>query len=75
MSYKPMVLVQHEWAGNSLRFATREEAEIYATDLQRRWTLCVDHRVDDSDDPVNYKWDAVKGLVALPPEEITPNKV
>ena len=41
-------------ASNSLRFATREEAEAYGADLWRRWLAVVDRRVVTSDDPVNY---------------------
>ena len=54
MSYRPMVYVQGEWAGNGLRFATREEAETSAYLLAQRWTLVDDWRADESDDPVNY---------------------
>ena len=60
MSYRPMVYVQGEWAGNRLRFATEEEARAAAHDLWCRWTLCTDWRADESDDEVNYAWD--KGL-------------
>ncbi len=54
MSYRPMVYVHREWAGNGLRFATQEEAERSAADLAARWFLVEDFRVDESDDPVNY---------------------
>ena len=54
MSYRPMVYVQGEWAGNGLRFATKEEAEQSAADLAARWFLVDDYRVDESSDPVNY---------------------
>lgn len=56
MSYRPMVKVSGEWAGNALRFATREEAEASALHLFQRWTLCQDYRADESDDPVNFVW-------------------
>lgn len=56
MSYRPMVYVQGEWAGNVKRFATREEAETSAYLLAQRWTLVDDWRADESDDPVNYVW-------------------
>lgn len=56
MSYRPMVYVQGEWAGNGLRFATKEEAETSAYLLAQRWTLVDDWRADESDDPVNYAW-------------------
>ena len=65
MSYRPMVNVQGEWAGNGIRFATREEAEASARDLYGRWTLCVDHRADESADPVNCEWDSTRGNVHL----------
>ena len=54
MSYRPMVYVHREWAGNGLRFATLEEAEQSAAALAARWFLVEDYRVDESDDPVNY---------------------
>jgi hypothetical protein len=55
-SFKPMVLVQGEWAGNALRFATEQEAQDNVRDLMGRWLLVSDTRVEPSDDPVNYKW-------------------
>ena len=66
MSYRPMVYVQGEWAGNGLRFATREEAEQSAADLAARWFLVDDYRVDDSSDPVNYA--IVDGRLVAPQE-------
>ncbi len=41
-----------KWCGNELRFATLEEAKLYALDLASRWTLVRDTRVVESDDPV-----------------------
>ena len=54
MSFKAEVIADSsgKWAGNALRFATREEAEIYVADLKRRWVLVTDTRVIESDDPV-----------------------
>jgi hypothetical protein len=57
MSYRPMVYVQGEWAGNGLRFATEEEARASACDLFSRWSLVSDYRADESDDEVNYAWE------------------
>jgi hypothetical protein len=57
MSYRPMVYVQGEWAGNGLRFATSDEALASAQNLMARWFLVDDIRVDMSDDDVNYVWD------------------
>jgi hypothetical protein len=55
-SYTPEVLVAREskFAGNALRFATREEAEAYAFELSLRWTAVRETRVVESDDAVNY---------------------
>ena len=63
-SWKPEVIADRSgtWCGNALRFATKPEAENYVADLAIRWTLVVDTRVVESDDPVNYKW-TEKGLV------------
>ena len=58
MSFKPEVMVAggNEWAGNALCFATREEAQANVEGLAQRWTLVVDFRVVESDDPVNYRF-------------------
>jgi hypothetical protein len=58
MSFKPEVIADSsgQWAGNALRFATREEAEANVKDLESRWFLVTDTRVVESDDPVNYRW-------------------
>ena len=40
------------WASNSLRFATRKEADAYALDLAMRWSGMGDWRVVECDDPV-----------------------
>lgn len=60
MSFKPEVQIcgLPKWAGNALRFATREEAEANVSDLMRRWLLVTDTRVVESDDPVNYRYEA-----------------
>lgn len=56
MSFAPEVIADSsgKWAGNGLRFATREEAEIWVKDLSWRWTLVRETRVVESGDPVNY---------------------
>lgn len=68
MSYRPMVFVQGEWAGNGLRFATSEEAEHAVADLAARWFLVEDFRVDESSDPVNYA--IVNGCLSRVAEEV-----
>jgi len=65
MSYRPMVLVGSEWAGNAVRFATEEEALASARDLMRRWTLVENYGAEHSDDPVNCAWDQARGNVHL----------
>lgn len=58
MSFKPEVIVDNsgKWAGNALRFATREEAEANVRNLANRWMLVCNTRVVESDEPVNYAW-------------------
>ena len=65
-SYAPEVIADStgKWCGNSLRFATREEAEANVRDLKMRWMLVRETRVIESDDRVNYAWVDGK-LVAL----------
>ena len=55
-SYKPEVQVvgDEKWYDNSLRFATKEEAEEYCKYLFQRWTQAKSHRVSESDDPPNF---------------------
>lgn len=65
MSYRPMVSTGGAFAGNALRFATREEAEASACDLYRRWTTCVAYSAEESDDPVNCEWNPTRGNVPL----------
>ena len=57
-SYKPEVIADStgKWCGNSLRFATREEAEQNVRDLAFRWTSVRETRVVESDEPVNYSY-------------------
>jgi hypothetical protein len=56
-SWKPEVLVSGKWAGNALRFATKEEAEESGNELLSRWFVPVDSRAVQSEDEVNYKFD------------------
>lgn len=55
-SWKPEVIADAsgKWAGNGLRFATREEAERWVANLAGRWTLVRDTRVVPSHDPVTW---------------------
>lgn len=67
MSFAPEVIADRsgKWSGNTLRFATQQEAEGYVKDLANRWMLVTQTRVVESTDPVNYQWADAK-LVALP---------
>lgn len=67
MSYKPEVQTEAggKFSGNALRFETEQEAQTYVSDLMMRWTMVRDTRVIVVDDPVNYRWDAERGAVAL----------
>lgn len=68
-SYAPQVIADSSgtWAGNSLRFATREEAEKSVADLKSRWLLVRETRVIESADEPNYRWDDEVGLRRLKP--------
>jgi len=54
-SWAPEVIADDsgKWAGNGLRFATREAAEAWAKDLSYRWFLVRETRAVPSNDPVN----------------------
>jgi len=56
-SWKPEVLVDGQWSGNALRFATKEEAEASGRELLSRWFVPSDSRAAESSDPVNYKFE------------------
>jgi hypothetical protein len=66
-SYKPEVQTDSsgKWYENALRFATQEEAHANARDLAIRWFLVTAWRASECNDPVNYKWDNSRGLIAL----------
>jgi hypothetical protein len=67
-SWKPEVIADStgKFYGNSLRFATREEAEANVRDLMMRWFAVTDTRVVESDDEPNYTFYLGK-LAALKP--------
>jgi len=56
-SYKPEVLVDGNWSGNSLRFATAEEKLLLTLELMSRWYSVDDARGCTSDGVVNYRFD------------------
>jgi hypothetical protein len=42
------------WAGNDLRFATKDEADDYGRDLAGRWTSVRKWRSVENDDPATH---------------------
>lgn len=56
MSWKPEVIADNsgKWSGNALRFATKDEAERYVSDLALRWLAVKSTRVIEVDEPVTY---------------------
>jgi hypothetical protein len=44
-----------DWSYNALRFATKEEAEVYGRDLHSRWMSLNKWEVHPSDDAVTNK--------------------
>jgi hypothetical protein len=58
MSWKPEVIADSsgKWAGNALRFATKEEAEANVANLKDRWIMVRETRVIEVEDPVNSAW-------------------
>jgi hypothetical protein len=60
------------WAGNSLRFASRDEADDYGRDLAGRWASVRKWRSVESDDPATH-WRA--GGITGPVEDLPVRKV
>jgi hypothetical protein len=57
MSWKPEVIADSsgKWVGNATRFATKDEAYRYVTDLAMRRTGVRETRVVECNDPVTYE--------------------
>jgi len=55
-SWKGEVIADNsgEWAGNALRFATKEEAEKYIHSLMMQWMAVRETRVVESPDEPSY---------------------
>ena len=65
-SYKPMFkFTSGETIGNAQRFATFEEAQKSAQARFMVWTMPTGYDVEESDDPVNYRFDNIKGDIRL----------
>jgi len=67
-SWRPEVIADDtgKWVGNSLRFATKEEAEGNVADLYARWAAVKQTRVVESEDPVNSVWPTVDRPASAP---------
>ena len=63
-SWAPEVIADAsgKWCGNSLRFATKLEAEQNVRDLEMRWFAVRETRVVQSADEPNYVWVPGTGL-------------
>lgn len=61
-SYKAEVLALGEtsYSSNGLRFATKDEAQLYADDLAMRWSMVDTTRIVEVEGTPNYKWDHSK---------------
>jgi hypothetical protein len=69
-SWKTEVCVDGKWATNSLRFATKAEAEKAGFELLSRWFVPTDSRAAESEDPVNYMFDDVIGMPVVLIEKV-----
>jgi hypothetical protein len=56
-SFKIEVLVDGKWSTNSLRFATKGEAEASVRELMSRWYVPEEGRAAESEDPVSHSFD------------------
>jgi hypothetical protein len=72
MSFKPEVIADDsgQWSTNSLRFATREEAEANVLHLAMRWLAVREWRATECDDPVTHRW-TDRGLLTIDAPEGT----
>ena len=57
MSWKPAFEIDNKWCTNAQAFATKEEAEQSAYARFQVWYVPTDFRAQESDEPVNYRWD------------------
>lgn len=64
-SWKPEVFVDGQWASNSLRFRTQDEAERSGRELLSRWFVPTDSRATESTDRPNYRLDESDRPIAL----------
>jgi hypothetical protein len=61
-SFKPMFhFGSNEIKGNAQCFGSYAEAEASAQARFRNWTMPTDYSVEESDEPVNYRWTKENG--------------
>ena len=71
MNYRPMfTFASGERCGNAQVFATKEEAQSSAASRFAVWTMPTGYGVDETTDPVVYRWDNDEGDVRLTLEEV-----
>lgn len=69
MNYRPMFTFEGgERKGNAQVFATEEEARNSAAARFRSWTMPTGYGVDETADPVNYRWSPHDGDVRIETE-------
>ena len=69
--YKAEVLVDGEWGQNGVVWPDLESAEEAARDLWARWTLTVDHRAVEVDEPPNRPtWEEHVAAHGPPPRSV-----
>lgn len=69
MSFKPVFIMPNgERCKNGQAFTTEEEARSSAHSRFMRWTMPSRYEVEESDEPVSYRWDPMVGDVYLAPE-------
>lgn len=72
-SFAVEIFTQAEWVPNSVRLTTQPEAEAYGDDCMSRMLFAEDHRVVESPDAPNYRWDFDQyKLVAIVPDAPVP---
>ena len=71
MNYRPMFTFNGgERRGNAQVFATREEALSSAEDRFRVWTMPAGYDVDETTEPVTYRWTRSGGSVRIMLESV-----
>ena len=67
MSWRPEVIADRtgKWNSNTVRLATKVEAEGYVKDLMYRWMAVTGGGGVECDDEVSHKWTADRGLVSI----------